>query len=253
MPVIRYTTRIPTSTKAPISIHCIVAALEGGIQGVDRVLGLLLGQVDLGPDHEGARLRGIRGEHLFHDSAAGQDLLAVVVAEAGVDEQLGLSELHILILRIELVGLLHRRQCAFQISPASAIRREHHEDGGVVGALPGGLLDESIGLFVLTPRVVEAREQVDEIDGVVLLLDGTLQRRDRLLPALAGVEEARELGVAPGTLFRGGQLEGLPVRRLCLLGAVAIESEEQRESRVAAEARIGASTSTRPVLSRTGR
>ena len=137
------------------------------------------------------------------------------------------------------MGPLRGGEGAREIATPPAIGREHHEDVAIVRALARRLLHELVRLLVLAACVVEAREQIDQLDRVVLLLDSRLDGLHRLVPAFLLVVEPRELRVAPGPLLGARHLEGLAIGLFRFVAPVAIHREEERVGGVGTKARIG--------------
>src|SRR5262249_42634979 len=110
-----------------------------------------------------------------------------------------------------------------------AVVGEEEEDVRVVGLLARRLLDERVGLGGVAARALELREDVDQVHLVGRRLgDALLQRLDRALLAIGGVEEVGQPGVGGDLLVLFRRLDRLGERRLGVVeaGVLVVAADE---------------------------
>ena len=129
--------------------------------------------------------------------------------EAELQEHLGLPELRRLVVGSQLERLLGRGERPLVVPVSPAIGREHQVDLGIVRPRLGALLDQLVRLGLVPLAAVQASEQIDQVEGLLLLGDALLEQGERLVLPVEAVVEAREVDVGLCPLLALRHLEGL--------------------------------------------
>jgi hypothetical protein len=181
-------------------------------------------------------VRGVLGEDRVQERAGRLPVALPLLAKAQLHQDLGPGELRAPVVGFELQGPLDRLERARQVVQAHAIGGEHPVDLGIVGTRLGGLLHQLVGQHRVSRRAVQAGEQVDDVDGFLLGLDGPLEHRDGLVPALHPQQPGGELLVGHRPLLQLGDLEGLAQQALrALLVGTAYRAGHHRVVLVSGE------------------